>query len=416
MLYNHCKSRRGRRSVVKLNANYSKLAGNYLFPEIAKRASVRTSADPLIDLGIGDVTQPLPSAIVQALSGACLEMGQRDTFRGYGPSAGYSFLREAIARHEYEGNVDPGEIFISDGAKCDIANLQEIFCTSSRVALPDPTYPVYLDTTVMAGRSRLRLKNGRYGGVIYLPCTEAAQFCPEPPKEAADLVYLCSPNNPTGSAMGKELLTRWVEYAKSVQAILLFDGAYEAYIQSPDVPRSIYEIEGAKEVAIEIRSYSKTAGFTGLRLSYTVVPKALTIFDCGRKHSLHALWQRRHDTKYGGAPYPIQRAAEAIYSGEGKKQVREILGLYQANAGYLLNGLKELGLTAYGGIDAPYVWCKTPQSISSWEFFDLLLHRASILCVPGSGFGLLGEGFVRFSAFADRAKLMEALNRLRTCL
>jgi LL-diaminopimelate aminotransferase len=399
--------------MVKLNTHYSKLAGNYLFPEISKRARGRTSSLPLIDLGIGDVTRPLPSTIVQALSQASLEMGEASTFRGYGPSAGYDFLREAIAKHDYKGLIDPEDIFISDGAKCDIANIQEIFCSSNRVAVPDPTYPVYLDTTVMAGRTRLQLKNGRYGGVLYLPCTEENQFCPEPPRESCDLVYLCSPNNPTGSAMTRKQLSRWVDYAKSMKAILLFDGAYEAYIRSPGIPKSIYEIEGAKEVAIEIRSYSKTAGFTGLRLSYTVIPKALKIFDCGKEHSLHALWQRRHDTKYGGAPYPIQKAAEAIYSPLGSQQVKEIIDSYSQNAQFLRKGLEDLGLTVYGGLNAPYIWCKAPDNLSSWEFFDLLLNKAGIVSVPGSGFGLLGEGFVRFSAFADRSKLTEALTRLR---
>jgi LL-diaminopimelate aminotransferase len=402
--------------MVKLNTHYSKLAGNYLFPEISKRARGQSSSLPLIDLGIGDVTRPLPSAIVQALSQASLEMGEASTFRGYGPSAGYDFLREAIAKHDYKGLVDPEDIFISDGAKCDIANIQEIFCSSSRVAVPDPTYPVYLDTTVMAGRTRLQLKNGRYGGVLYLPCTEENQFCPEPPRESCDLVYLCSPNNPTGSAMTQKLLSRWVDYAKRVKAILLFDGAYEAYIRSPGIPKSIYEIEEAKEVAIEIRSYSKTAGFTGLRLSYTVIPKALKIFDCGKERSLHALWQRRHDTKYGGAPYPIQKAAEAIYSPLGNQQVKEIIDSYSQNAQFLRKGLEEFGLTVYGGLDAPYIWCKAPDNLSSWEFFDLLLNKAGIVSVPGSGFGLLGEGFVRFSAFADRSKLTEALTRLRAHL
>lgn len=398
--------------MVKLNTHYSKLAGNYLFPEISKRASRRNSTEPLIDLGIGDVTRPLPPAIIQALSAACLEMGESGSFKGYGPSAGYLFLREAIAQHDYKGLIDPSEIFISDGAKCDTANLQELFCTSNRVALPDPTYPVYLDTNVMAGRTRPQLKNGRYGGILYLPCTEANHFCPEPPEEACDIVYLCSPNNPTGSAMNKELLTRWVRYAKRTKAILLFDGAYEAYIRSPDIPRSIYEIEGAKEVAIEIRSYSKTAGFTGLRLSYTVIPKNLTVFDCGREQTLHSLWQRRHDTKYGGAPYPIQKAAAAIYSPEGKKQIQEIIDLYSSNAKYLRDGLEGLGFSVYGGLDAPYVWCKTPEHLSSWEFFDTLLNKAAIVCVPGSGFGLLGEGFVRFSAFAEKTYLTETLQRL----
>lgn len=404
------------RPMVKLNTHYSKLAGNYLFPEISKRAKNCTTSLTLLDLGIGDVTQPLPSAIVKALSEASLEMGQSETFRGYGPSAGYDFLREAIAKYDYSGLISPEDIFISDGAKCDIANIQEIFCTSNKVAVPDPTYPVYLDTTVMAGRTRLQLKNGRYGGVLYLPCTEENGFCPEPPHEACDIVYLCSPNNPTGSAMGRELLKRWVDYAKTMKAVLLFDGAYEAYIRSPGIPKTIYEIDGAKEVAIEIRSFSKTAGFTGLRLSYTVIPKELNIFDCGKKHSLQNLWQRRHDTKYGGAPYPVQKAAEAIYSPLGKMQIAEMIEGYSQNAKTFREGLQQLGLTVYGGLDAPYIWCKAPNGLSSWDFFDLLLNKCGIVSVPGSGFGLLGEGFVRFSAFADKSKLMEALSRLKAQL
>ena len=402
--------------MVKLNANYSKLPGNYLFPEIAKRSAACSSDRPLINLGIGDVKRPLPAAAVSALMEASSEMGEAKTFRGYGPSQGYLFLREAISLHDYQNRIAPDEIFVADGAKSDIANIQEIFCTNNRVALPDPTYPVYLDTTVMAGRSRLALKNGQFGGITYLPCTEENLFCPEPPRDHCDIVYLCSPNNPTGIAMDHDLLTRWVDYAKRERAILIFDGAYEAYIRSKNTPRSIYEVEGAKEVAIEVRSFSKTAGFTGLRLSYTIVPRALKVYDCGKEHLLHALWKRRHDTKYNGAPYPTQRAGAATYTPEGKKQVAEIIEAYRQNATILREGLKNLGLTVYGGIDAPYVWCKTPSKLSSWEFFDQLLTKAGVISIPGCGFGLLGEGFVRLSTFTDQASLEEAIDRMRAIL
>ena len=401
--------------MVKLNIHYSKLSGNYLFPEIAKRVAATPSKRPLLNLGVGDVTRPLPPSVVSALSEAVLEMGDPQTFRGYGPSDGYPFLKNAISEHDYQGLIAPSEIFISEGAKSDIANIQELFCINNRVALPDPTYPVYLDTTVMAGRSRPLLKTGRYGGITYLPCNEENGFCPHPPSDHCDLIYLCSPNNPTGSAMGRELLKSWVDYAKAHQAIIIFDGAYEAYITSEGTPRSIYEIEGAREVAIEIRSYSKTAGFTGLRLSYTVVPHELRLFDCGKEHSIHALWKRRQDTKYGGAPYLIQKGAAAIYTPQGKKEIAETIDAYSQGARYLLEGLQSLGLSAYGGIDAPYIWCKTPDRLTSWQFFDRLLEKG-VIAIPGCGFGLQGERFVRFSAFAPKEILTEALTHIQDAL
>lgn len=400
--------------MAKLNHHYQKLSPNYLFPEIERRILAfreKFPTAPLLHLGVGDITQPLLPSAAAALLEASQEMGQ--TAYGYGPSAGYPFLREAIAAHDYK-NISPDEIFISNGAKCDIGNLHELFDADNRVALPDPTYPVYLDTTIMAGRTRLPLKSGHYGGITYLPCTEENQFQPQPPSSHADLIYLCSPNNPTGVAMEKPLLQRWVDYAREHEAIIFFDGAYEAYIQSENCPRSIYEIEGAKEVAIEIRSFSKTAGFTGLRCSYTVIPHSLKVRDAGKLHSLHALWKRRHDTKFNGVPYPVQKAAAALYTPTGKGEVEQAIQETQTRSRQILDGLKALGCTVYGGIDAPYLWWKTPTS--SWDFFDHLLVSAHLVSTPGRGFGLKGEGFVRLSAFADRATIETALSRIKAVL
>lgn len=390
--------------MVKLNHHYTKLSSGYLFPEIQRRSAVFQAEHPeatLLNLGVGDITRPLAPSVVAALKSASEEMGKQTTFKGYGPSQGYGFLREAIATHDYaELGITPEEIFISDGAKNDIANLQELFAVENRIAVPNPTYPVYIDTNVMAGRTRPALKIGGYGGVIYLPCTESNRFIPEPPNKPCDVIYLCSPNNPTGSAIDRKSLTAWVRYAKQKGAIILFDGAYEAYIRS-DAPHSIYEIPGAKEVAIEIRSFSKTAGFTGLRCSYTVIPHALKVVEGNQAHSLHALWKRRHDTKFGGVPYPIQRAAEATYSAAGRREVRAQVDHYLRNAGILRERLMKAGYSVFGGLDAPYLWVKAPQKLTSWQFFDHLLHKGRIVSVPGSGFGSAGEGFVRFSAFAD---------------
>lgn len=403
--------------MVKLNHHYQKLSSDYLFPEVEKRVAAHKSKNPqasLIHLGIGDVTRPLSPSIVYALSNAAQEMGEKTTFKGYGPSAGYLFLRQAIADFDYKGlGISPDEIFVSDGAKCDIANLQEIFSIDNRVALPDPTYPVYLDTNVMAGRTRLPLKTGRFGGITYLACTEENGFMPRPPGTHVDLIYLCSPNNPTGVAMDRTLLKEWVDYAKAHEAVILFDGAYEAYITS-DAPRSIYEIEGAKEVAVEIRSYSKSAGFTGLRCSYTVIPHQLKIRDVGKTHSLHALWKRRCDTKTNGVSYPVQKAAAAIYSPKGQQEVREIIQTYSERARFLRTGLQHLGYTVYGGIDAPYIWCKTPNKMNSWEFFDLLLEKAHLVTIPGQGFGSMGTGFIRLSAFAETTAMADGLLRLKS--
>ncbi|HSX10643.1 MAG TPA: LL-diaminopimelate aminotransferase [Chlamydiales bacterium] len=400
--------------MTKLNHHYQKLVGNYLFPEIERRIEILKQKQPnapLLNLGIGDATQPLSPAVTLALAAAAKEMGEKETFRGYGPSEGYLFLRRAIAENDYK-DISPEEIFISDGANTDLGNLQEIFSVDNRIAVPDPAYPVYVDTNVMAGRTRPLLKTGRYGGITYLPCAEKQGFQPQPPDSHVDLIYLCSPHNPTGIAMDRELLTRWVKYAKEHEAVIFYDGAYEAFITS-DAPRSIYEIEGAKEVAIEVRSFSKSAGFTGLRCSYTVIPHQLKIRDAGSVHSLHALWKRRVDTKTNGVSYPVQKAAEALYSPQGKKETSEILRNYTARAKVLLSGLQSLGYTVYGGVDSPYIWCKTPPRVTSWEFFDFLLENVHIVTLPGQGFGHEGDGYIRFSAFAEKAAIAECLQRLK---
>jgi LL-diaminopimelate aminotransferase len=400
--------------MAKLNHHYQKLAGAYLFPEIEKRIEALKQKQPhasLLNLGVGDATVPLSPAVISALTAASKEMGDKKTFRGYGPSEGYLFLRQAIASTDYK-DISPDEIFISDGANSDIANLQEIFSTENRIAVPDPAYPVYVDINVMAGRTRPLLKTGRYGGITYLPCTEKNDFQPQPPDGHVDIIYLCSPHNPTGIAMDKALLTSWVQYAKEHQAVILFDGAYEAFITS-GAPRSIYEIEGAKEVAIEVRSFSKSAGFTGLRCSYTVIPHQLKMRDAGAIHSLNALWRRRIETKSNGVSYPIQKAAAALYTPEGQKETRETVRSYSARAKLLRTGLEKLGYTVYGGIDSPFIWCKTPPKISSWEFFDFLLQNAHIAAIPGLGFGQEGDGYIRFSAFAELAAITESLQRFK---
>lgn len=400
--------------MTKLNLHYQKLSGEYLFPEIEKRVEAlkkNLPNAPILNLGVGDVTHPIFPNVIAALSNAVKEMGEKKTFRGYGPSEGYLFLRKAIAEHDYQ-NISPDEIFISDGANTDLANLQEIFSVENRVAILDPAYPVYVDSNVMAGRTRSFLKTGRYGGITYLPCTEENGFQPEPPQSHTDLIYLCSPNNPTGVAITREVLTRWVQYAKEHEAVILFDGAYEAFITS-GAPRSIYEIPGAKEVAIEVRSFSKAAGFTGLRCSYTVVPHELKVRDAGALHSLNALWKRRVETKTNGVSYPIQRAAEAIYTPEGQKALQETVRSYSERARFLLEGLKKLGYPVYGGIDAPYIWCKTPPKINSWDFFDFILKNAHIVTLPGLGFGPSGDGYVRLSAFAEPAAIAETINRFK---
>ncbi len=402
-------------AMAKINHHYQKLVGNYLFPEIEKRVEalkLQTPDAPLLNLGIGDATTPLAPNVIEALTAASLEMGDKKTFRGYGPSEGYLFLRQLIAQVDYKGNFSPDEIFISDGANSDIANLQEIFSVDNKVAIPDPAYPVYVDINVMAGRTRPLLKTGRFGGITYLPCNEENGFQPQPPVTHVDLIYLCSPSNPTGLAMDKELLTRWVKYAKENEAVIVFDGAYEAFITS-DAPRSIYEIPGAKEVAIEVRSFSKSAGFTGLRCSYTVIPHQLKVRDAGAIHSLNHFWKRRVDTKSNGVSYPIQKAAAALYTPQGQKSIQETVKSYNERARFLRDGLRHLGYTVYGGIDSPYIWCKTPPKVTSWEFFDFLLENAHIVSIPGIGFGQEGDGFIRFSAFAEREAIAESLTRFK---
>lgn len=401
-----------------INNNYLKLQGSYLFSTVAKRVAAFKESNPgkkVISLGIGDVSKPLVPAVIAAMHKAVDEMGEAGSFRGYGPEQGYSFLREAILKGDYLSrgiNLSADEIFVSDGAKSDVANFQELFSPESKVALQNPVYPVYLDTNVMAGRTGA-FENGRYGGIVYLPCVEENNFAPELPKEHADIVYLCSPNNPTGSALTRAELKKWVDWALEHNSVILFDSAYEAFISDEDVPHSIYEIPGAEKVAVEFRSFSKTAGFTGTRCAYTVVPKALEISDSnGGKASLNALWLRRQTTKFNGVPYIVQRGAEAVYSPEGFKQTREVIAGYKENALVILDALKRAGITAYGGQNAPYVWLKTPAGLDSWSFFDKLLTEACVVGTPGVGFGSCGEGYFRLTAFNTPELTREAAARV----
>lgn len=406
-----------------INDDYLKLKAGYLFPEIGRRVAKYAAAHPeakIIRLGIGDVTEPLPAACREAMHKAVDELGQRETFRGYGPEQGYDFLRNAIAQHDFQSrgaNVAADEIFVSDGSKCDTGNILEIFGDKNRVAVTDPVYPVYVDTNVMAGRTGQADEQGRYAGLVYLPVTEANGFTPSLPSEPVDLIYLCYPNNPTGTVATRETLKRFVDYAKANDCILFYDAAYEAYITNPAIPHSIYEIEGAREVAIEFRSFSKTAGFTGTRCAFTVVPKGLTAKGAdGNRVELHGLWNRRHTTKFNGVSYVVQRAAEAVYSTEGRKQVGELIRFYLENARLLREGLQRVGLTVHGGVDAPYVWLKTPNQLTSWQFFDQLLDQAHLVGTPGSGFGASGEGYFRLSAFNSRANVEEAVTRIQRML
>jgi len=406
--------------MIRINENYTKLAASYLFADIARRVNAYTSANPdkpVIRLGIGDVTEPLPAACIEALHAATDEMAKRATFKGYGPEQGYPFLREIVASHDYAArgcSIAPDEIFISDGAKCDCGNIQEIFSTDCRLAIPDPVYPVYVDTNVMAGRTGANV-DGRYEGILYLESTPSNSYVPAVPSAPADLIYLCFPNNPTGAVATKAQLTAWVDYAKRNKAVILFDSAYEAYIRDPAIPHSIYEIEGAREVAIEFRSFSKTAGFTGTRCAYTVVPKTLMASDAeGRPHSLHALWNRRHTTKFNGVSYPIQKAAAAAYSPEGSQQTRALADFYLGNAKLIRAAMAKLGLPCIGGDNAPYIWVNVARD--SWAFFDLLLDKAQVVCTPGAGFGKCGEGHVRISAFNSRENVEKALARIAAAL
>ena len=409
--------------MARINEHYLKLPAGYLFPEIGRRVARFAAEHPeakIIRMGIGDVTEPLPPAVIEAMHKAVDEMGRRDSFHGYGPEQGYDFLRTAIAENDYRSrgvNVSPDEIFVSDGSKCDTGNILDVFGAENVVAITDPVYPVYVDTNVMAGRGGRLDESGRFSALVYLPVTAENDFVPALPTQHVDLIYLCYPNNPTGTVASRETLARWVDYAKRNGAIILFDAAYEAYIGTPGIPHSIFEIPGARDVAIEFRSFSKTAGFTGARCAFTVVPMSLVADAAdGTKIELHRLWSRRHSTKFNGASYVVQRGAEACYSPQGKQQLRQVIDFYRANAARLREGLTSLGLKVYGGVDAPYVWLKTPDGVKSWDFFDRLLATAHVVGTPGSGFGPSGEGYFRLSAFNSRENVEEALSRLRRVL
>lgn len=400
----------------KINDNYLKLPGSYLFSTIGKKVVAFTQANPdkkIIRLGIGDVTLPLCNEVIGALHKAVDEMASQETFKGYAPDLGYEFLRSAIAKNDYKdrgADIDIDEIFISDGAKSDSGNIGDIFAIDNKIAVCDPVYPVYVDTNVMAGRTGTYDANTQmWSNVIYMPCTIENNFSPELPKETPDIIYLCFPNNPTGSTITKDELQKWVDYANEKGAVIIYDAAYEAYITQDNVPHTIYECDGAKKCAIEIRSFSKNAGFTGTRLGFTVVPKELKCGDV----SLNSLWARRHGTKFNGAPYIIQRAGEAIYTEEGKKQVKEMVGYYMNNASTILSGLREAGFSVSGGVNAPYIWLKTPDNMTSWEFFDYLLETANVVGTPGSGFGPSGEGYFRLTAFGSYENTLEAINRIK---
>ena len=406
--------------MAQINDNYLKLQAGYLFPEIGRRVNAFIEANPdanVIKMGIGDVTQPLCPAIIKAMHDAVDEMAVKETFRGYGPEQGYSFLRDAIAKHDFQDrgiDVAADEIFVSDGSKCDSGNLLDIFGPDNTIAVLDPVYPVYVDTNVMAGHTGAADETGRYGKLVYMPVTAESNFEPALPTEKVDLIYLCYPNNPTGTVATRETLEKWVAYAKENNSIIFYDAAYEAFISDPNVPRSIFEIEGAREVAIELRSFSKTAGFTGIRCGFTVIPKTLMgKTSDGQLQSVHALWNRRHCTKFNGVSYPVQRGAEAVYTAAGREQVSELIAFYMNNARLLREGLTEVGFEVYGGEHAPYVWIKTPNGMTSWEFFDELLGKSNIVGTPGSGFGAAGEGYFRLSAFNSVENTKEALSRIK---
>ena len=402
--------------MVKVNENYLKLQGSYLFSTIAKKVNAYAASNPdkkIIRLGIGDVTLPLAPVVTDALQKAVEEMGDQKTFRGYAPDLGYDFLRNAIVTNDYRARgceIEADEIFVSDGAKSDSGNIQEIFALDNRIAVCDPVYPVYVDTNVMAGRTGVfDAATGKWSDVIYMPCTAENGFVPELPASVPDLIYLCFPNNPTGSAITKDRLQEWVDYANQNGSVIIYDAAYEAYISEKNVPHSIYECEGARTCAIELHSFSKNAGFTGVRLGYTVVPKDLIRGGV----ALNGLWARRHGTKYNGAPYIVQRAGEAVYSPEGKKQLADQVAYYMKNAAYIREGLSDAGYTVYGGVNAPYIWLKAPNGMSSWEFFDYLLEKANIVGTPGSGFGPSGETYFRLTAFGQYENTVEAIERIK---
>ena len=405
-----------------LNQNYLKLRAGYLFPEIARRVKTFCDAHPepaqrLIRCGIGDVTEPLPAAVRTAMHAAVDELGTRETFRGYGPEQGYEFLRHAIAENDYRARgiaIDNDEIFVSDGSKCDCGSILDILGDNNRIAVMDPVYPVYVDTNVMAGHTGEANASGAYDGLLYLPCTEANGFVADVPTEVADVIYLCFPNNPTGSVATRAQLEAWVAYALKHGSLLLFDAAYEAYISDPEIPHSIYEIPGAKECAIEFRSFSKNGGFTGTRCAFTVVPKVLQgKTKSGDTHPLHPLWNRRMSTKFNGVPYIVQRGAEALYSEQGRAEVQSLLSHYMGNAAVLRQAALDVGLSVWGGINAPYLWVRTPPQTSSWQMFDRLLHETNVVITPGSGFGSAGEGYFRISAFNSRQAVEEVASRLR---
>ncbi len=403
-----------------INEHYLKLQAGYLFPEIGRRVNEFIAANPdknVIKMGIGDVTQPLVPTVLKAFHEGVDEQGTAESFKGYGPEQGYEFLRKAIAENSYQANgidIPADDIIVSDGSKCDTGNIQEIFGADNKIAICDPVYPVYSDTTVMSGKTGVCKENGYYDGIIYMPCTEENGFTPDLPTERPDLIFLCYPNNPTGTVASKEELTKWVEYAKENKSIILYDAAYEAFITEDGIPRSIYEIEGAKEVAIEFRSFSKTAGFTGTRCAFTVIPEEVKAYDSeGNAHSVKKLWMRRQSTKFNGVSYPVQKAAAAIYTPEGKKEVEEVIAYYLANAKIMRESLAEIGYTVYGGVNAPYVWVKTKDDMSSWDFFDKVLNETNIVGTPGSGFGPAGEGYFRFSAFAGRENVIDAMERIK---
>ena len=405
--------------MVQVNENYLKLKAGYLFPEIAKRVKIYSQSNKsaeIIKLGIGDVTEPLPRACIEAMGKALDEMGTIDGFRGYGPEQGYSWLREKISEHDFISRgcqISPEEIFVSDGSKCDSSNILDILGKDNSIAVTDPVYPVYVDSNVMTGRTGDALENGTYQGLTYLAINEGNNFLPELPEKKVDILYLCFPNNPTGATINKAELKKWVDYALQNKSLILFDAAYEAFIQDNDIPHSIYEIEGAKDCAIEFRSFSKNAGFTGVRCAFTVIPKNLKgLSSTNEEIELWPLWNRRQSTKFNGVSYVVQRGAEAVYSLEGKKQVKGLIDFYMENAKIMKNKLQNAGYKVYGGDNAPYIWIKVPDQMTSWDFFDFLLQKVSVVGTPGSGFGLAGEGYFRLSAFNSRSNVLDAMERI----
>lgn len=407
--------------MIKINENFLELQESYLFATIAQKVAKYSKENPdkkIIKLGIGDVTRPIPQVVLQAIHKATDEQASSETFRGYGPEQGYEFLREKIKEYDYKSrnvDIDIDEIFVSDGAKCDCGNIVDILAQDNKVAITDPVYPVYLDTNIMSGRGgKYDKETGKYENIVYIPATSENNFVPELPKEKVDIIYLCYPNNPTGTTLTKEQLETWVKYAKENKALILFDAAYEAFITDENVPHSIYEIEGAKEVAIEFRSYSKTAGFTGMRCAFIVVPKELKGYTkSGEEVSINKLWNRRHCTKFNGVSYIVQRAAEAVYTEKGRKQIKENIDYYKENARIIKQGLEEAGYTVYGGVNSPYVWLQLPDGMKSWDFFDKLLTEANVVGTPGVGFGPSGEGYFRLTGFGTKENTQEAIRRIK---